>query len=130
MSEFEPQFLTLEQVILLHERSLAEQGGLAGKREPGLVESALASARNTWLYGRGDIFDIAASYAFRLAEAQAFNDGNKRAAIAAALAFLDMNVECRTPDQKAFHQHMIAIANKTLDKAGLAERFRQLAVLR
>jgi death on curing protein len=130
MSEFEPQFLTLEQVILLHERSLAEQGGLAGMREPGLVESALASARNTWLYGRGDVFDIAASYAFHLAEAQAFNDGNKRAAIAAALAFLDMNVECRTPDQKVFYQHMIAIASKALNKDGLAEQFRQLAVLR
>ena len=87
----EPIFLTLDEVLKTHVRSLAEHGGSEGIREPGLVESALASAKNSIYLGRGDVFDIAASYAFHLAEAQAFVDGNKRTAVTAAMVFLAMN---------------------------------------
>ena len=83
----EPEFLTPAIVEQLHADSLALFGGSAGVRDRGLVESALASARNTYLYGRGDLFDIAASYAFHIAQAQAWLDGNKRTAVAAALTF-------------------------------------------
>ena len=75
----EPEFLTPAIVEQLHAASLALFGGSAGIRDRGLVESALASARHTYLYGRGDLCDIA--------EAQAFLDGNKRTAVAAALTF-------------------------------------------
>jgi death on curing protein len=77
-------FLKLDEVLQIHARSLAKHGGSDGIREPGLVASALASAENTFHYGRGDVFDIAATYAFHLAEAQAFTDGNKRTAVVAA----------------------------------------------
>ena len=59
-------------------------GGSDGMRDPGAVESALASAQNTWFYAGGDLFDIAATYAFHLAESQAFLDGNKRTAVVSA----------------------------------------------
>ena len=68
----EPRFLTLHEVYGIHARSLAEHGGSEGVRDSGLVESALASARNTFHYANGDLFDVAASYAFHLAESQAF----------------------------------------------------------
>ena len=77
----DPIFLTLDEVLQIHSRSLAEHGGTEGTRDPGLVESALASAENTLHYGGGDVFDIAATYAFHLAESQAFIDGNKRTAL-------------------------------------------------
>lgn len=67
----EPIFLTLNEVLKIHARSLAEHGGREGIREAGLVESALASATNTFHYGGGDLFDIAAAYAFHIAESQA-----------------------------------------------------------
>lgn len=86
-----PSFLSLKQVMALHRRSLAEQGGMDGVRDPGAVDSALASAQNTRLYAGGDIFDIAAADALHIAEAQAFLDGNKRTAIASAIAFLAAN---------------------------------------
>lgn len=76
----EPIFLLLDEVLRLHALSLAEHGGAEGTREPGLVDSALASAENTFHYGKGDLFDIAASYALHIAESQAFLDGNKRTA--------------------------------------------------
>lgn len=120
-----PIFLTLEETLRLHARSLAEHGGSDGTRDPGLVESALASAKNTHFYANGDIFDVAASYAFHLAEAQAFVDGNKRTAVAAALVFLARNGVYKRPPTLEVYQAMIQIAKKEMGKADLAAIFRK-----
>ena len=119
----EPIFLTLNEVMQLHARSLAEHGGSQGARDPSLIESALASARNTFLYGAGDIYDIAV----HLAEAQAFLDGNKRTAVAAAMVFLARNGDYLTPPFLRLHQAMIDSAGKRMTKSELAKVFRDLA---
>jgi death-on-curing protein len=124
MTGDEPIFLKRSQVEQLHDISLARYGGQAGVREPGLVDSALASAKNTFFYGGGDIFDIAAAYAFHIAEAQAFSDGNKRTAASAALVFLELNSIQTTRSENELYSAMIDIANKQLNKAGLAELLR------
>lgn len=82
--------LTPEQVHRLHAIGLEDHGASPAVRDAGLIESALASAQNTFLYGGGDNFEVAAAYAFHLAEAQAYLDGNKRVGIMAALTFLAM----------------------------------------
>jgi death-on-curing protein len=123
----EPFFLSRSEVEDIHAQSLKEHGGSDGVRDSGLVDSALAAAVNTWFYRHGDLFDIAAAYAFHLAEAQAYLDGNKRTAIASALTFLDANGEYVAPDHDGLYQAMIDIANHRLDKPGLAEIFRRLA---
>ena len=115
-------------VFGLHALSLQRFGGSEGVRDAGLIESALGAAMNTFHYGNGDLSDIAASYAYHLAQAQAFLDGNKRTAILAALVFLELNGVVKTPDNQALYNAMIAIAEKRLDKAGLAELFRRAAV--
>jgi death on curing protein len=120
-------FLTRFQIDRLHEISLKRYGGLAGIGSDGLIESALASGQNTFFYGHGDIFDVAAAYAFHIAEAQAFNDGNKRTAAAAALTFLELNGVSSTPNEDALYAAMIDIAKKKLNKAGLAELLRSVA---
>jgi len=121
----EPEFLTPAIIEQLHADSLALFGGSAGVRERGLIESALASARNTYLYGRGDLFDIAATYAFHLAEAQAYLDGNKRTAVAAALTFLKGNGVILRIDDLAIYNAMIAVAEKQMTKVNLAGLFRK-----
>lgn len=124
-----PSFLTSDEVLLLHLQSLRNHGGTDGIREPGLVDSALASAQNIHWYTTGDLFDIAASYAFHLAESQAFLDGNKRTVIAAALTFLKINGIPAHPNsstQDRLYDAMIALATKDLDKAGLAALFREV----
>jgi death on curing protein len=123
----EPRFLELEEVLYLHDESLARFGGSVGIREPGLVESALGSAQNAYWYGRGGLFEIAAAYAFHIAEAQAFVDGNKRTAAAAAIMFLRVNQVTFPQDDGSIYGAMIEIAKKRLDKAGLAEVFRKIA---
>jgi death-on-curing protein len=123
----DPEFLTLAEVLQIHARSLAEHGGMEGMREPGLVESALASAKNTFFYGRGDVFDVAASYAFHLAESQAFIDGNKRTAVASALIFLARNGCYVRPRTWELYLAMIDLAERRLSKTELAAIFRTAA---
>ena len=123
----EPHFLTFDDVLRIHDRSLAEHGGGAGIRDRGLVESALASAKNTFYYANGNLFDIAASYAFHLAESQAFIDGNKRTAVTSALVFLAMNGVYAQPPTWELYSAMIDVAEKKKTKTDLAEIFRRNA---
>jgi death-on-curing protein len=123
----EPRFLTIAEVLYLHDESLRRFGGSAGIREAGLIASALGSAQNAYWYGHGNLYDIAAAYAFHLAQAQAFVDGNKRTAVAAAIAFLKVNGISFPEDDGTLYAAMIDIAKKTLDKPGLAAVIRQLA---
>jgi death on curing protein len=123
----EPIFLSLDEVLAVHVRSLAEHGGGDGIRDLGLVESALASAKNTFYYANGDLFDVASSYAFHLAESQAFIDGNKRTAVTSAMIFLAKNGVYAQPPTWTLYSAMIDIAEKKKTKADLAEIFRKSA---
>ena len=122
--EREPVFLNLEVTLQLHADSLDMFGGTDGIRDQGLIESALASARNSWLYGRSDTYGIAAAYAYHLAESQAFLDGNKRTGVAAALTFLAANGEGYITDNGKIYTAMIAIAERRMTKPQLAELLR------
>jgi death on curing protein len=97
-----------------------------GVRDRGLFEAAVAQPRQTYYYGNGDLYDIAAAYAFHIAQAQACFDGNKRTAIAAALAFLEMNKVSTDFDSSPLYQAMIDIAERRMDKLQLAELLRSL----
>jgi death-on-curing protein len=74
----EPEFLTREIVDAIHEEQLNNFGGLPGVRDENALESAIAAAQNVYHYGGGDIYEIAAAYAYHLTESQAWLDGNKR----------------------------------------------------
>ena len=121
-----PIFLTRRQVERLHDEALHRWGGSEGIGDSGLIDSAMASAQNAFWYANGDEFDIAAAYAFHIAESQAFVDGNKRAGVAAALTFLELNGKYRPPDEMEFHNAMIAVAEKRMTKADLAAYLRRL----
>ena len=123
----EPRFLTLKEVLYLHDESLARFGGSSGIGDLGLLESAVGAARNTFWYGEGDLYEIAAAYAFHIAESQAFVEGNKRTATAAAIAFLTINGVQFPRDDGSVYRAMIEIANKQLDKVGLANVLRLLS---
>jgi death on curing protein len=123
------RFLTFEDVLDIHGDSLKAYGGTVGLRDRGMVESALGSAQNAFFYANGDVFDIAAAYAFHLAESQAFLDGNKRTGIGSAIVFLHLNGVSKLPtaDEKSvLYDAMIAIATHELDKPGLATLLRKM----
>ena len=84
-------FLTKTEILKIHRRTLAEQGGSAGIRDEGVLESALLAPENRAFYQDGDVIACAATYAFHLMQAHAFVDGNKRVAAVATEVFLLVN---------------------------------------
>ncbi len=89
-----PSFITdIASVELAHAIALEQWGGLTGTRDEAAIEAALYRAINKTSYGGGDVdlFDLAAAYAFGLATAHGYVDGNKRTAWMVCVAFLDLN---------------------------------------
>lgn len=86
-----PVWVVREVVLILHEQSLAQFGGLAGVRDEGLLDSALGKPRNLFAYAKPSLFDLAASYAFGLVKNHPFIDGNKRTGFIVAVTFLELN---------------------------------------
>ncbi len=121
----EPRYVDRATVDALHRLSLEEHGGQDGLRNEHGLESARAQPQHVFSYGSGDLADMAAAYAFHLAENQAFIDGKKRTAVLAALYFLELNgVKTSSLSNAGLYDAMIGIAEKRLDKAGLAAMFR------
>ncbi|MBI5543768.1 MAG: type II toxin-antitoxin system death-on-curing family toxin [Deltaproteobacteria bacterium] len=125
----EPDFLELEEVLELHERQIEAFGGTLGIRSQGLLESALGMPRATFggQFVHESIFAMAAAYAFHVAENQPFLDGNKRTGLGAALVFLRINGYRVVDPEEALYEAMIAIAERRMDKAGLARELERLA---
>ena len=121
----EPQFLSVAFVEAQHEASIARFGGTMGLRDRASLEAAVGQPQNTFFYGGGDLFDIAAAYAFHIADAQAFLAGNKRTAVAAALSFLEANgIDTKPFSDLQIYEAMIAIAEKRIVKSDLAQLLR------
>ena len=78
-----------EVVLAVHDEQLAAHGGLAGIRDRGAMESALARPRN--LAACDDVARLAAAYAYGIARNHGFADGNKRTALVTADLFLMLN---------------------------------------
>lgn len=89
----EHRFLDLAEVLEIHVDQIERYGGSVGVRDLPLLLSALAmpTAEVRRVPGHGTLFEVAAAYLFHIAKNQAFVDGNKRTAMASALAFLDLN---------------------------------------
>ena len=85
------RWVAADVVLAIHDRQIAEHGGLDGVREIGAVLSALARAQNKAAFGEPDAADLAAAYANGLARSHGFSDGNKRTAWVAARLFLADN---------------------------------------
>ncbi len=121
----DPVFLSLEQVASLHRISLELHGGQEGLRDESAFEGAVFQPQNIWHYAQGDLFDVAAAYAYHLSQSQAFIDGNKRTGMSAALVFLRMNGVTISQNSEALHAAMIAIAEHRMNRMGLAALFRR-----
>lgn len=78
-------------VFAIHDRQIAEHGGLDGIRDIGGLESALFRPQNLAAYGMPDVADLAAAYAFGVVRSHPFLDGNKRTAWVLARLFLADN---------------------------------------
>ncbi len=121
-------FLTLAEVIEIHNDQMQKYGGHAGIRDINLLSSAVAmpyaSFSGTFLHE--DIYEMAAAYAFHIAQNHPFIDGNKRTALASALVFLEMNRINLLDEAGNLYNAMMSIASGHLNKAEFAKILREL----
>ena len=82
------QFLSLDEVLAIHERLIAKFGGASGIRDPGLLESALYRPQSGYYES---LEEMAAALFESLLLNHPFVDGNKRVAFFCTDIFLRMN---------------------------------------
>lgn len=120
MSQEQPRFLSAEIARAVHDRQLAEHGGLGGIKDEGLLESAIGRPLNKFAYGETDLCALAAAYAFGIARNHPFNDGNKRTAWVMARLFLKLNSVVLRFDKADAIRTMLALAAGTLAEEDFA----------
>jgi death-on-curing protein len=114
------RYLALAEAIALHAAVMERTGyAPAPLRDEGALESAVMRPRTAAYYEDADLIRQAAVLAVGIAQAQAFLDGNKRAAYAALDVFLRLNGQAYTSDPLALAQQLEEVANRadSLDAA-------------
>ena len=119
------RFLTTEQVLEIHREMMDRYGGEGAIRNLGLIDSAVAMARQTFggKYLHPSIPAMAAAYLYHLCSNHGFVDGNKRTAAAAALVFLDANRLELALTLGELEHLTVDVASSRLDKTRLIEVF-------
>ncbi len=112
--------------IAIHDRQLAEHGGIPGVRDESLLDSALARPQQLHAYGDSspDLADLAASLGFGVARNHPFLDGNKRTAAVACETFIVLNGASLVADDLALYPVYLALAEGSLPEADFATWLR------
>jgi len=82
------QFLSVDEVLAIHERLIEQFGGTSGVRDMGLLESALFRPQSGYY---NDLSEMATAQFESLLLNHPFVDGNKRVAYFATDIFLRLN---------------------------------------
>ena len=120
-------WLPIRAVYVIHDRQIARHGGAPGLRDAGLLENACSRPMNAAAYGTPDAFELAAAYAFGIAKAHAFIDGNKRTAFVACATFLRMHGHHIKPDPGTGVGMMEDLAASILSEGNFAAWLRDEA---
>lgn len=107
------RFLSVDDVLTIHEDTIRHEGGLGGVRAASLLHSAAmtpqARFEEEWLHP--SLAAMAAAYHFHLCQDHPFHDGNKRVAVMAALVFLDVNGAKLLPPACELETFTLALAS-------------------
>ena len=113
------QFLTLDEVLAIHDRLIEAFGGAEGVRDLGLLESALYRPQTGYYE---DIIQMSAALFESLLMNHPFLDGNKRAAFFATDTFLRLNGYRIEADTKSAYSFIISLLeSKAVQMDVLAE---------
>ncbi len=109
------RYLTLEEILEIHEHQVNTYGGSHGIRDQGLLESACAQP----MVGFSEhehyptVFEKSAAYAFFIIKNHPFIDGNKRVGLHSALVFLSLNgVEIDVSPDELYEETMALAESK------------------
>ena len=103
------RFLSLDEVLAIHERLIETFGGPEGVRDKGLLESALFRPQTGYY---DDLVEMAAALFESLIMNHAFVDGNKRVAFFATDVFLRLNGWKFSIDPDNAHAFLIGLLER------------------
>jgi len=123
----EIEFLTLEDVLALHDALIQRYGGSPGLRDTGLLEAALAMPQAGFgsQYFHDFPHEMAAAYLFHLVRNHAFIDGNKRVALACAILFFKINRVSYWITEEEAVELTVETASGNMDKGAVTAFFRK-----
>ncbi len=120
------RYLTLSEVLEIHNRVMQQSGGMVGIRDLSGLESALAQPRMTFngeeLYPT--LVDKAASLGFSIIQNHPFRDGNKRTAHASMEIFLLLNGFEIFADEDEQERIILQVASGKLDRKNFTDWLR------
>lgn len=108
------QYLTAEDILILHARVVDETGGSHGVRDPGLLQS-IAERPKTASGGKemySGIFVKAAVYLESIVRYHVFVDGNKRTALISMARFLYVNNYQLAATNEAIEKYILKVATE------------------
>ncbi len=118
------RYLSLAEVLALHRLAMEHTGQRpAPLRDEGALDSAVMRPRMAAFYEQGDLVRQCALLAAGIAQAQAFLDGNKRTAYAAADLFLRLNGRAFAGDPLELARQLEALATPESDPREATARF-------
>lgn len=121
-----PKWVDRRALLLLHEETMAEHGGLPGLRDPGGLDASLARPMHLHTYEpESDLARLAAAYAFGIVRSHPFNDGNKRAGFLVLGLFLECNGRKFVADPVEAIAVILRLAEGKLTELELAEWIRR-----
>jgi death-on-curing protein len=126
----DPIFLSLAEVLEIHQDQVKRYGGASGIRDMELLKSALGMPKATYggQFLHTNIFGMAAAYLFHIVKNHPFNDGNKRAGAVVALVFLTLNGFDLDAPEDDFAEMVLAVARGDLDKADVTVFIRRFTL--
>jgi death-on-curing protein len=114
----EPLWIEERDALAIHDRLLALHGGVAGLRDQGLLESALARPRQHHAYaGTSDTVELASVYTAGIVRNHPFVDGNKRTGFVIGVLFLELHGFDFNASEEDATQAVLALAAGALDEA-------------
>jgi death-on-curing protein len=121
------RYLSIHEVLALHERIAAQSGGGVGLRDLALLESALAQPRQS--FGGSDLYsslvEKAGALGFSLIANHPFVDGNKRIGHAAMEIFLVLNGQEIDADVDEQERVVLAVAAGDMSREQLTDWLRE-----
>ena len=121
-----PVFLTLGEILEIHQDQINRYGSAAGIRDIGLLQSAIAmpSASFGRQFLHSDLFEMAAAYLFHISQNHPFVDGNKRTGAVAAIVFLALNGIDLAADEEELEKLVLKVAEGKAGKETVATFLR------
>lgn len=121
-------WVPLAALHAIHDRQISRHGGASGTRDPALLEMGCTRPMNLAAYDDPDVFEVAAAYAYGIAKAHAFADGNKRTGFVAAFTFLRLNGVSVRPEPAVGVRKMEDLASDKVSEEEFAAWLRELFI--